>query len=392
MIDWINVMQKAGNIFFVIPSLSYLADIIAVQGRLRDAIRTYQRSLQLASEHDKPALRMTANAHLGLGLIYHEQGNQEAAAQHMLKSSELGEQTELVDWPHRRCLAQARLRETWGDLEAALDLLDEAKRLYIRVPVPDIRPIEALKARVYVRQGRLTQALDWVHERGLSVDDDLSYLREFEHITLTRLLIAEYKREHAERSLLQAIGLLARLLKAAEEGRRIGSLIEILVLQALAHEAQGNIPLALAPLEHALALAEPEGHVRIFVDEGSPMEALLKRVKAEDERIRQYARKLLAAFGDKEAHPLDSTSPAGTSQGKPSPLGLQPLIEPLSERELEVLRLMAEGLTNQEIASGLFLSPNTVKVHTRNIYGKLDAHNRTQAAARARELGILSSA
>ena len=118
---------------------------------------------------------------------------------------------------------QARLKESEGDLEAALDLLDEAKRPYVRNPVPDIRPIEALKTKVYVRQGRLPKALAWVQERGLSVDDELSYLREFEHITLARVLIAEYKDKGAERSVLQAIGLLERLLKAAEEKRRMGS-------------------------------------------------------------------------------------------------------------------------------------------------------------------------
>ena len=127
-----------------------------------------------------------------------------------------------------------------GDLDGALDLLDEAERVYVRTPVPEVRPIAAMKARVWVKQGRLTEALDWARERGLSVDDDLSYLREFEHITLARVLIAQYKRDRIDDSIHEAMGLLERLLEAAEEGGRTGSVIEILVLQALAHEAQGN--------------------------------------------------------------------------------------------------------------------------------------------------------
>ena len=132
-----------------------------------------------------------------------------------------------------------------------------------------MRPVAALKARVWVAQGRLTEALGWAREQGLSVDDDLSYLREFEHVTLARVLIAQYKSNRADRSIHEAMGLLERLLKAAEEGGRTGSVIEILVLQALAHQAQGDIPCWRSlPLERALALAEPEGYVRIFVDEG----------------------------------------------------------------------------------------------------------------------------
>ena len=124
--------------------------------------------------------------------------------------------------------------------------------------------------------GQAGRSPGWAREQGLSVDDDLSYLREFEHITLARVLIARYKSDRVDGSIHEAMGLLERLLQAAEEGGRMGSVIEILVLQALAHQAQGNISLALAPLERALALAEPEGYVRIFVDEGPPMAALLQ--------------------------------------------------------------------------------------------------------------------
>jgi LuxR family maltose regulon positive regulatory protein len=375
MADWINSMQKAGNIVFAIASTFVLADIMVAQGRLHEAVRAYKHSLQLASEQEKHVQRVTAHLYLGLAMLYHEMGDQEAAAQHMLKSRELGEQSTLPDWPYRWCLAQAQLKETGGDLEAALDLLDEAKRLYVRNTLPDIRPIEALKARVYVRQGRLPKALAWVHERGLSVDDELSYLREFEHITLTRVLITEYKSNRAERSVLQAMELLERLLKAAEEGRRMGSVIDILVLRALAHQAQGNIPLALAPLERALALAEPEGYVRIFVNEGAPMETLMNKMKLEDGRMRKYVYKLLAAFLDKE-----SRSPSPSSQ---------PLIEPLSERELEVLRFLTTELSGPEIAQELMVELSTIRSHTKNIYSKLNVSSRRAAVHKAEDLNLI---
>ncbi len=222
----------------------------------------------------------------------------------------------------------------------------------------------------------------------MSVDDDLSYLREFEHVTLARLLIAEYRRDREDRSIHEAIGLLERLLKAAEAGGRMGSMIEILVLQALAHEAQGDISSALAPLERALMLAEPEGYVGIFVDEGPPMADLLTRMKDEAAlllaggRMKEYCHKLLAACATKEdIHPPPLVKQAVT---------LQPLVEPLSERELEVLQLIADGLSNREIGERLFLALSTVKGHNQNIYGKLQVQRRTEAVARARELGLLS--
>ena len=148
---------------------------------------------------------------------------------------------------------------------------------------------------------------------------------------------------------------------------------------ALAYQAQGDIPRALTSLQNALTLAEPEGYLRIFVDEGPPMARLL--LEAHSQGIEpHYAQRLLAAFPAFESKARDSSfSPAPNAE----------LVEQLSQRELEVLQLVAEGLSNPEIASRLYLSPNTVKVHTRNIFGKLDVHNRFEAVARARALGIL---
>jgi LuxR family maltose regulon positive regulatory protein len=236
---------------------------------------------------------------LGLSGLLLEQNDAEAATEYLLRSEELGKQDASPHWRYRLCLAQARIKQAQGDLDGALALLDEAERLYVRTPVPDVCPIAALKARIWVAQGRLAEALGWAREQGLCADDDLSYLREFEHVTLARVLIAGYKSKRAERAILEAMGLLERLLNAAEAGGRMGSVIEILLLQALAYEAQGDTSRALAPLERALRLAEPEGYIRTFVNEGPPMAHLLSEAAARG-MVADYIHKLLAAFASEE--------------------------------------------------------------------------------------------
>jgi len=229
-----------------------------------------------------------------------------------------------------------------------------------------------MRARVWAAQGRFGDVFGWVREQELSVEDDLGYLREFEHITLARALLARYKMERAEPSLYEAIGLLERLLNAAEEGGRTGSVIEILVLQSLAQQVRGDLPAALVPLERALTLAEPEGYVRVVVDEGPPM-ALLLEAAAERGISLSYVRRLLSAFGH-----IEDRTPAKQS-----------LIERLSERELDVLRLLATDLDGPDIARELVVSLNTVRTHTKNIYAKLGVNNRRTAVRRAEELDLL---
>jgi LuxR family maltose regulon positive regulatory protein len=383
--DWMNSMEKSGNFAFVVASAFAVADILIEQGRLREAEKTYQQSLKLAAEHGKEAQQITAHHYLGLAMLYHEWGEDIAAAQHLLKARELGEQTTLVDWPYRWRIAQARLKVTEGNLEAALVLLDEARRVYVKNPVPDTRPIEALKAKVYLKQGRLALAKDWAHARGLSADDEISYLGEFEHLTLARVLMAEVQSRQDRRSILQATGLLERLLKAAEAQRRFGSVIEILVAQALAHQVQGNLPLALASLERALFLAQPEGYVRIFVDEGDAMRLLIldfrsrieKQSSGHDHPLLGYVEKLISAF----ARPVEKQSTISNVKSE--------MIEPLSPRELEILQLIAQGLSNPEIGKRLFLALDTIKGHNRRRFDQLHVQRRTEAVARARELGLL---
>ena len=205
-------------------------------------------------------------------------------------------------------------------------------------------------------------------------DGKLTYMRELEHITLARILIAQGNSDEATR-------LLQRLFNANEEGECSSRMIEILLLQALSFQAQGNTDQANSSLEKSLTLAEPRGFLRIFIDEGSPMaqllyEALNRGIKPD------YVRRLLAAFSSVETEQTEKT------KTQPSKYDL---IEPLSEREIEILQLIAMGLTNQVIATRLYLSLHTVKVHARNIYAKLVVHNRTEAVNRARALGILDS-
>jgi LuxR family maltose regulon positive regulatory protein len=220
-----------------------------------------------------------------------------------------------------------------------------------------------LIARLLTAQGELGAALGWAREHGLSVDDDLSYLREFEHVTLAGIVLAQGRTDDAAR-------LLHRLLTAAEAGERTGSVIEILVLQALTHHARGDAPAALAALERALTLAEPEGYVRVFAGAGAPMRSLLKAV-AKRRASWTYVRRLVDACGE-------------------GPPVTQGLVDPLSDRELQVLRLLGTDLDGPTIARELVVSLNTLRTHTRNIYAKLGVNSRRAAVRQAGTLDLLS--
>jgi LuxR family maltose regulon positive regulatory protein len=374
--DWMESMTQLGNHVFVVASAFAVADMLVGLGSLSEAERTYQDALQLAAQYGPEAEHITAHHHLGLSMIYRQRGDDTLAAHHLKRAAELGLQTTLVDWLYRWHVAQAQLKEAAGDLETALALLDEAKRVYIQSLLPDLRPIAALKARIYLKQGRPDKARAWTAERGLSLADEVSYLHEFEHLTLARLEIAN--------PLVNA--LLARLLQAAEAQKRRGSALDILLVQALAHEAQGNRPQALAALDRALTLAEPEGYVRVFVDEGEMMRLLIadfgvlieKQAHGQDHKLLGYVDKLLTAF------PQSATVPQSEIRNLKSKM-----VEPLSPRELEVLRLIEQGFSNQEIADRLFLAVSTVKGYTRTLFDKLQVQRRTEAVVRARELGLL---
>jgi LuxR family maltose regulon positive regulatory protein len=287
----------------------------------------------------------------------------------------------------------ARVQQARGNWTDALDVLDRAYQIGKRAQISLAETqAAALRARLQLAQGDLRAAAVWAANSGLSPDDaEASRLgwREVEYLTLARVLGAQGR--YAE-----ALLLLDRLMQSAQAEERNGSLIAIYVLQALIIQTQGNMAHALTFLERALVLAEPEGYVRLFVDEGEPMAQLLNQAVRAGLRP-DYASQLLAAFPKDEGGTLrvkDEEVPSvlhpSSSPGAPRSAMPQPLVEPLSKRELEILCLIAQGLTNLEIAQQIFISAQTVKVHTRNIYGKLGVNSRQQAVSKARTLGLLA--
>jgi len=371
--DGMATLGRAGRRSDEVGGAITLADLRIAQGRLREAMSYYERGLQIATGDPAVVLRGAADMHVGMAELFRERNDLDAARRHLSISSELGDSAGLPKNRYRWRVTMARLHQLDRDPAGALDLLAEAERVYNTDFSPDVQPIPAIRARLSLTQGRLAVARAWVGEQGLTVDDELSYLREFQHVTLARVLLAEHSAERSEPSLLGARRLLERLLRAAEDGGRTGTVIEILVLRALAHRAGGDLPAARASLLSAMTLAEPEGYVRIFVDEGAPMAALLREMTQGSGAA--YARTLLDALGT-------AADTARVDQG---------LVDPLSPRELDVLRLLGTHLDGPDIARQLFVSLNTVRTHTKNIYAKLGVNNRRSAVRRGEELDLMSA-
>lgn len=393
--DGMANLQLGGYISPSIGCAITLADIQITQGRLHEAMTTYERGLQWAMPPGAPVLPGAADMYVGLSNLDYEHNDLATATRRLLTSQSLGVLAGLPQNPYRWRAAMARIRAAQGDLVGAVDLLDQAERLYDGNFSPNVRPIATRRIRVWLAQGRLGESLAWAREYGLSVDDELSYLREFDHITLARVRLASYQHDRSNDSLSVVLDLLERLLKAAEADKRKGSAIEILGLQALAYHAQRNLTAALLSLQRALALAEPEGYLRIFLDEGEPMRLLIadfrllieKQKHGEDQRPIGYVNKLLAAFAQPAAVPqseIRNQQHLHCAQAQVSEM-----VEPLSERELEILKLIAQGLSNREIGGRLFLALDTVKGHNRRLFDKLQVNSRTEAIARARELDLL---
>ena len=382
--EGIAAMTRAGGRLGLGPT-EVLADMRRAQGRLGDAERLYEEALQgLDDGGDAPM--GAANLHLGRAEVAFERGDRAEADRRLARSEALGEAAVQPGTEFRWHLARAHRAQDDGDLAAALHELDEAERRAHPTPIPDVRPIPALRARVQLQRGDVAAAEAWAAARGLSADDPPSYLHEFEHLVLARTLLARAPRDADAASREAASLLLERLLRLADEQGRAGSATEILVVAASAHAAGGEIEAATDALERALRLAAPEEWLRVFTGEGPELGRLLKKAAAR-RPLPPFAGAVAAALRARSAEG-ERRPPAASRTGPGTGLG-QPLLEPLTERELEVLGLIAEGLSNREIAARLFRALPTVKGYNREIFAKLQVQRRTEAIARARELGLL---
>ncbi|WP_214467509.1 LuxR C-terminal-related transcriptional regulator [Microbacterium flavescens] len=361
-------LEQAGHLSDMLGGSIALGEILTAQGRLADAHEVYRRALELGSRGDPP-LRGTADMHVGMADLLRERGDLEGAHRHLSAAESLGEYAGLPQNRHRRRIVRARLLQAEGDPAAGIPLLDEAERLYTADFFPEVRPIAAMRARAQLAAGMADEARGWARSRRITADDELHYLAEFDHITLARLLLAEPAEPDDAGT---AHRLLERLLLAAGGGGRNGVVIELLVLQALALQRQARGADALATLRRAVDLARPEGHVRVFADEGEGMTRMLAELAKRD-------------GADAYLQRLQRAGRGGSTPPRPA----QEILDPLSERELEVLRLLASDLSGPEISRHLFISLNTVRTHTKNIYVKLGVTSRRAAVHRAGELGLL---
>ena len=383
----VRSLHAAGNLVDELDATVNLADMWVAAGRPSRARRLLEQALATATGGGQPYPRATSDLHVGLAELDRELDDLASAETHLETARALAERASITENRHRWPMVMGQVRATRGDNETAMRWLEEAAALYRHGFYPNVRPIEAMHARLQISSGDLESAATWARELELSAADDPDSLHEYEHLTLARLLLARVRagqlvpdRSGGASPLMAAHTLLTRLRDAAADTGRDGSLLEIRMLQALAHDAGGERETALDVLSQALRdTPEPHSHVRLYLDEGAPMLDLLhhaaQTTSGQDHRavLRAWARRLLERPG-----------PAAEA-----PVTQQSLADPLSQREVEVLRLLDSELTGPQIADALFVSLNTLRTHTKRIFTKLDVKTRAAAVRRAHEQGLL---
>jgi LuxR family transcriptional regulator, maltose regulon positive regulatory protein len=368
--DAASSLQAAGNFIDALDTTIPLADMWIAAGKPSRARRLYEQALQTVTANGPPYPRATADLHVGLAELDRELDDLPSAEEHLELARVLAERASITENRYRRYVVMAQVRAASGDYDAATSLLDQAETLYRRGFYPEVRPIAAMKARVQIAAGDLSSAGVWADDQGISIDDQPDYLHEYEHLTLARLQLARHQ------AVAAVLDLLDRLRAAAAETKRDGSVREIRVLQALAHHACGDLPQALAALRQGFVdTPEPDSYTRLYLDEGAPMLTLLyDATRVPDPAMHAQVRRV-----------LERATPSVAAAAEPQ----QALTEPLSDRELQVLRLLDGELTGPEIARELYVTVNTLRTHTKRIFTKLDVTTRAAAVRRGHERGLL---
>ena len=376
-----NIGLHTDNLLLALHALANLSSVNIAMGRLKEAAQTSQRILESTEERQRQSWPVAGLAYQGLSKLYYEWNDLDAAERYSRQGIEYGQRGGLIGLEFNSLSVLASTLQAQGNSSGA----DEMLRKIAVINDQNHHPIytshsAAWEARLRLQQGHIEQAILWAESCGLKIKDtEWPYPRAVEYLTLARVLIAQGKFEGVE-------GILDQLFQAAEENKRTGDLIEILIQQASYWYALNKKDHALQLIERALTLAKSEGFVRSFVDEGEPIRSLLLECQSsintrigvaidnESLRLLTYTDKLLAAFS--QLAPMEK-------------IKVEPNIEPLSEREFDILRLIATGRSNNEIAEILVIALSTVKSHINNLYGKLGTNRRTEAILIARDLGLL---
>jgi LuxR family maltose regulon positive regulatory protein len=370
-----TVAEGTDNPHIVALALGHLGSVQMQQGQLRTAAETYHRAFELAEEMGRYSSPFFSISQVQHGGLLYEWNHLDAAQQQIEEGIAQGKIWSSWEALLPGYLNLARVKQAQGDWAGAFTALDEmVTRTRSMMPAAPLMA-DSLRAWLWLRQGRLESVERWAHNLGLTAQQDITYSNENDLLTLAQLLLAQKK-------LPAAAALLQRLIASTENCEHRALCLTAQLWYAVVLDAQGQSREARQALVHVLQQAEPEGYVRLFIDAGLPVARLLYQAIDHD-LAPDYARRLLAAFPQTDWSPQPERA---------QPVALtEDLIEPLSDRELEVLRLIDQGLSNSEIAAKLVLSTGTVKVHSHNIFSKLGVSNRTQAVNKARALGLIYS-
>ncbi len=382
-----QISHAFGNRTAELSAFKKLGDMHKRRGQLHQAALSYQQAFQLGRIGERQFLPFVAITISTLGQLYYEWNQLEEAERYSLQGIELSRRLEKPFALLSNLKNLALIRWIQGDRDSALRLRQEMEQIMLEFPPHPSAAHQVVlqQVRMHLQMGDIPSAVRFAQLHGQNWESHPAYAYESMAILWTRVWIAQGNAE-------EAIATLEHILPMARAAGRWGVVVELLVLQALALALARQVPQAIAALEEALRLAEPEGYVRIFLDEGEPMARLLRMVyRSKEKGAREYETRLLEGLlpGETPTRPV----PAAISPEMPSgkPVDHPVLIEPLTERELEVLRMIVEGYSNQEIAEKLIITLGTVKAHVSNIYGKLDVRSRAQAIKKAEQLHLLKS-